>query len=53
MKDSLQYIACFWLFTVPTALLGAFLFIPGIFRKVLNFGTFISISPKKAVKPKK
>ena len=36
MKDSLQYIACFWLFTVPMSLLGLFLFLPSCFTSICN-----------------
>ena len=37
MKDSLQHIACFWLFTiVPSLLLSGFLFFPGLFQDICD-----------------
>ena len=37
MKDSLQHIACFWLFTiVPSLLLSGFLFIPGLIQNICD-----------------
>jgi len=41
MKDSLQHIACFWLFTiVPSLLLSGFLFIPGLIQNICDEGPF-------------
>ena len=44
MKDSLQHIACFWLFTiVPSLLLSGFLFIPGLIQNICDEAPFEGI----------
>lgn len=52
MKDSLQHIACFWLFTiVPSLLLSGFLFIPGLIQNICDEGPFEGMDEQIELKP--
>ena len=52
MKDSLQHIACFWLFTiVPSLLLSGFLFIPGLIQNICDEGPFEGMNEQIELKP--